>query len=120
MATIVIATGDAALYSTLSAEIEGQGHAVEWATDGKDAHEAVLASQPALVFLDLTLTVFNGLETAAMLRGDPDVAAELPILLLTDDDLNPHEVEAAGLTALFPKAHGEYELRECLSQLVPS
>lgn len=120
MAVVLIATSDSALAITLSAEIEALGHEPLWEADGHAAHMAALESQPKVVFMDTTLPVHTGLELAALLRADPDLPRELPLLLLTDDAVDPHTLERNGITAVFPKTHEAAALREILVSAVNS
>jgi len=115
MATVLIATMDSLVYDALSAEVSGEGHAVLWATDGKEACDQVLAQHVDFVFLVESLPVFGGFEVVEILRADPDVPAELPIFLLADERVEPHRFERSGFTGQFPKTHGYFELRELLA-----
>lgn len=110
--SVLIATEDSGLYAVLSAEIEALGFEVHWATDGHDALEIALGESPCVVFTDVTLAVFNGMELCEHLRADPLVPRELPIYLLSDDALEPHALERVGVTGVFPKTHGGDALRE--------
>ena len=115
MAKVLIATMDSLVFDTLSAEVAGEGHEVLWASDGKDACDLTLSSEPALVFVEEELPVFDGFEVAQILRGDPDVPRELPIVLLSDEPVEPHRFERSGFTAQFAKTHGYFEVRELLA-----
>ncbi len=114
MAKILLATSDTGLYDILAAEITGEGYALLWAVDGQDAYEQCLAEQPDLMLLDVNTTVFNGFEVCEMLRGDPDVPERLPVLLLTDDEVNPRTLEKLAASACFPKNHLAQELTDAL------
>jgi len=52
------------------------------AADGIQAIEHAKAQQPALIFIDLKMPEINGVETAARLKADRDVA-HIPICLMT-------------------------------------
>lgn len=118
MATILIATIDTTEFDILAAEIEGEGHEVINATDGKDAIDLTLARQPAIVILDAALPVFDGFAVAGLLRNDPDVPRELPLVLLGDEPVEPHVFERSGFTTQFPKDHSHHEVRELLSRYI--
>jgi DNA-binding response OmpR family regulator len=118
MARFLIATLDAALYDALSAEITGEGHDAVWASDGKDACDAAVQERVDAVFVTEELPVFGGFEVVEILRGDPDVPAELPIYLLADNPPEPHRFERAGFTGRFPVRHGYHELRELLAACI--
>ena len=106
---------DSTVLDSLAAEVSGEGHAVLWASDGKDAVDLTLSERPDLLFLEEELPVFNGYEITALLRGDPEVPKALPILLLADGAVEPHRFERSGFTGRFPKTHGYFEVRELLA-----
>jgi len=119
MAKILLATDDAELYAILSAEIEGEGHSCLWAVNGQDAYETATQEQPDAVLLDVALDIFDGFECCAMLREDPDIPKELPILLLSDDALNPKLLERVLASRHFSKTHITHELIDLLADLLP-
>ncbi|HPO15370.1 MAG TPA: response regulator [Candidatus Hydrogenedentes bacterium] len=114
MAVILIATPDATLQSIFAAEINAQGHALLWALDGKEACDLVLSDQPQLVFLDPTLPIFNAFETCRLLRDDPQSPPGLPIIILSDDDVDSRRLNKCQATACFPKTHLENDLRDLI------
>lgn len=116
MARILIASEDMACAEILSAELSGQGHAVTVATDGHDAYERALAEQPEIVFLDIPLQVFNGYEVCRMLRDDPEIPRNLPIICLATPDVKDRLLEKAGFTETIPKQHEAWEIQEILSR----
>ncbi len=117
MATILIATMDSTDYATLAAEIEGEGYDVLWASDGQEAVELTLEHRPAIAFIDSSLALFNGFEVAEILRGDPEVPRDMPLLLFSDEAVEPHRFDAVGFTAQFHKTHSHESVRELLSGL---
>jgi CheY-like chemotaxis protein len=117
MATVLIATEDSTAFSILSAEIEGEGHSALWACDGQEAVDMALEQKPSLVLLDASLPVYSGFEVVEMLRADPEIPRSLPVLLLTDEAIDPHRFEQAGFTEQFPKTHDHHVMREVLSRL---
>lgn len=118
MAKIVLATSDTRLYDVFSAEIAAFGHEVFWASTGQEAYELVLTQAADAVLLDMQLPVFNAFETCEMLRGDPEVPAKLPVVLLTDEDIDPHKFERSRLSLVFPKTHLAQALNEALVSLL--
>ena len=115
---VLLATADSTLAAQFQAELESMGFTVLEAADGSDALVAAGNSNPKLMLLDDTLPVFDGLTLAAMLRADPDLPAEVPLLLLAARDVEPHALDAAGVDAVFPKAHGAADLRERVTDLL--
>lgn len=116
MATILIATMDSSEFAILSAEVEGEGHGVLWASDGKEAVDLVLTHSPAIAFVSSALPVYDGFEVAKILRGDPDVPRDLPLLLLSDEAVEPHRFEQSGFTEQFPETHAHHDVREVLAR----
>lgn len=119
MAKIVVACEDEVVRATLCAEIDGERHEVLDVYDGYEAYQRTLDDQPDLVILDAVLPVFSGLETCDMIRADPEIAAELPIIFLLSEDTNIRTLEKAGATDYLPRAHGIHELRDLLAKYLP-
>ena len=120
MAQILIATEDYREYETLSAEVEGEGHEALWASDGQEAVDLTLSRLPAMVFIDIKLPIFTGLEVVEMLRQDPDVPRALPVLVLCDDPMEPHLFERSGFSEQFSKKHAYQDVRELLAKYASS
>lgn len=70
------------LRSGLSVALSAAGYAVESAPDGLAALQAVSASRPDLVVLDLRMPVMDGFATLARLRADPQTA-DIPVVVAT-------------------------------------
>ncbi len=116
MARILVATSDTKLYDTLDAELSGDGHEVVWGAEGNEAYQLALSAPPDLVFLDQHLSVFDGFEVCGLLRGDPEVPRELPVILLSDEEIDPHRLEKVRATCRFPKTHLVQELRDLIAK----
>lgn len=116
MARILVASEDMACAEILAAELGGQGHAITVASSGYEAHQRALAEQPEIVFLDIPLQVFNGYEVCRMLRDDPEIPKNLPIICLTTPDVKDRLMEKAGFTEAIPKQHEAWEIQEVLSR----
>ncbi|MCC6145622.1 MAG: response regulator [Candidatus Hydrogenedentes bacterium] len=114
---IVVGTEDGRLADILAGEIEAEGFAVAWCTSGQDVLDTVLAHSVAAVFLDGPLAVFDGYTTSTLLRDDPDVAPDLPVILLCATEPDRRRVERAGFSHVLPHAHSRQDVRELLSGL---
>jgi len=114
VATIVLADDDISCTEVMNVALTAEGHEVIEALTGKDAIEAVLEHQPDLVFLDVMMPVFDGFEACAMLRNDPDVSKNLPIVLLTSLEVDRKKMHEVGATDYLPKRHMITELRDLL------
>ncbi len=118
MATVLIATPDAALYTIFAAEISAEGHDILWALDGNEACARTLSEQPQVVFLDRSLPIFNGFEVCRQLRNDPQCPPSLPIILLSDDAIDSRQLAKVGATGCFPKTHLGADARDLIVKLL--
>lgn len=114
MAKILIAGEDLAAIMNVEGTVEGEGHEVFSETNGLDAHQTALAQQVDLVFLEVSIPVYNGFETCAMIREDPEIDSNLPIVFLTTDPVDAKKMEEVGATDQLPKNHLSVELQEML------
>lgn len=114
MARILIADDDSSAFEVMSVALAADGHEVLYAADGQEAYQKTLEAKPDLVFLDVMMPVFDGFETCRMLRDDPDVPAELPIVFLTSVDTVSKKFEEAGGTDYLPKRHMIQDLQDLL------
>jgi len=112
MARILLADEDYECLGRMGAALTGDGHEVIEVYTGKDAFDTVLEQQPDLVFLATKLAVFNGFEVCEMLREDPDVPKELPIVILYTADPDTRQLERIGATDALAKNHMVVELRD--------
>ena len=80
---ILLVEDDARMRALVRRGLAEHGHRVEVATTGPDAVDAVLASPPEVIVLDLMLPGFDGVEVVRRLRTQ-DV--RVPVLMLTARD----------------------------------
>ena len=118
MAKILVAGEDMRVQDQMVATIEAEGYATVTANDGFEAQESALRERPDLILLEAKMAVFNGFETAAALREDPDIGAEIPIVLITDEDVDPHKIERCQITEVFPKTHGSIQFLDMVIRLL--
>jgi twitching motility two-component system response regulator PilH len=100
--------------ANIEGTIAGEGHEVLTATDGLDAYTITLEKQADLVFLEVSMPVFNGFETCTMIRDDPEIDQDLPIVFLTNAPVDAKTIEQVGATDQLPKTHLSVELQEML------
>ncbi len=82
---ILIADDEAHLRLLISQtleELEDEGVELLTAANGEDALAAILAEQPALVFLDVMMPKMNGFDVCRAVKQDPALAG-IHIVLLT-------------------------------------
>ena len=73
-----------------------EGFRVEFATNGQDAVDKALALQPDVIFMDVSLPVFDGWEATRRLRAD-ERTKKIPVVMLTAfglESARAHVVEA--------------------------
>lgn len=97
------------------------GYEVEEAIDGRDALEKVLALQPDLVVIDLSLPSIDGREATRRLKADPRTMT-IPVLILTGHLLLETEQSAleAGADAYVAKPCLPEELADRIEKLLGS
>ena len=86
MTTVLVVDDEPKIVQLARDDLEHAGFAVETASDGQKALDAVRSQHPDLVVLDLGLPGLDGLEVTRRLRQ----AGDLPIVMLTarDDELD--------------------------------
>ena len=119
MLSVVVATDDLRIWETFAAEIEGAGCQAHWAADGLEALQRVASQSAHLIFLDLGITVVSAWDCCETLRGDPEVAADLAIYILTDDEVNPHTRDHKGATGIMAKTPAAGEIGDILPNPAP-
>lgn len=89
------------------------GFQVEEAENGAEAVRMARAFPPALVLMDLTMPVLDGLGATEQLKADP-LTAPVPILAISADLMSsaPQSALAAGCDAFLPKPIRAAHLRE--------
>ena len=85
---IVVADDDPVLRALLQLKLEGEGHNVTLACDGREALDLVSTDRPDLLVLDVAMPGIDGLELTRQLRERPE-SKDLPIVLLTGRDTDP-------------------------------
>lgn len=110
---ILVVDDDRAVRESLRRSLEFNGYQVDLATDGAQALEAIVASRPDALILDVMMPRLDGLEVARRLRSTGD---DLPILVLTARDTVSDRVSGldAGADDYLPKP---FALEELLARL---
>ena len=112
MAKILLAGEDQMTLDNMEATLSGEGYEVITAATGLEAYETTLSENPDLVFLEVNMPVFNGFETCEMIREDPEIPKNLPLVLIADDDVPAKKIEQYEVTDQLPKNHLSIELCE--------
>ncbi len=82
MPTILVVDDHEEIREALAEILEEEGHKVVQAVDGLDALEAITASRPDVILLDIAMPGMDGLETLRRLKDRPDCAT-LPVIMVT-------------------------------------
>jgi len=108
MARILVVDDDPKTVSTITLDLENDGHDVVQATDGMRALSAIRNHDPELIVLDLMLPHVDGLHIAQLVRMDSDV----PIVMLTAKTMEDDTLAgvAAGADDYLPKRFSPREL----------
>ncbi len=114
MLRVLIAYKDGAALEILSLEAQAEGYEVVEATDGQEAYDAALARPPDIVFVEPELDVFDGYELCGMLRGDPDIPDDVPVVFIVTEEFDSAKFKQAKGTATLTKTHTQEQLREVL------
>jgi CheY-like chemotaxis protein len=83
--------------------LEGEGFAIEEASDGDMALEMVRADPPDLVFLDLNIPGVSGTDVLRALKGDPATAAVSVIIVTATGEEGRERVIRLGADEYFTK-----------------
>ncbi|MGJ9373251.1 response regulator transcription factor [Nesterenkonia sp. CF4.4] len=120
---ILLVDDEPALLRSVARSLRFEGYAVTTATDGSEALEALAATRPDLVILDLMLPTLGGLEVCRRIRAAGEV---VPVLMLTARDAVTDRVAGldAGADDYLPKPFAYEELlarlRALLRRSVPA
>ena len=80
MASILIVDDESNVRRMLSRLLESEGHAIAQAANGREALEAIRASEPDVVLLDLVMPELDGIQTLTRLT---DERPELPVIMMS-------------------------------------
>jgi CheY-like chemotaxis protein len=100
---LLVVDDSAVVRAKLRKLLEGGGHKVDVARDGREALALLAAGRYALMVTDLEMPTMSGFELIAAVRGSVGLTA-LPIVAITGhDDLEPYRQRLPGLAGLFRK-----------------
>ncbi len=81
MENILVVDDEASVVEVISLYLKREGFKVQTARDGREALDAIQATPPSLVVLDLMLPKVAGMEIMRRLRDDP--TSNTPVIMLT-------------------------------------
>ncbi len=116
---ILIADDEPNIVISLEFLMKREGHEVTIARDGQQALDAIRASRPDLVLLDVMMPIKTGFEVLQELRADEAIAAT-KVLMLTAKGRETDTAKgiALGADAYMTKPFSTKELAERVRQLL--
>jgi len=101
---ILAVDDEAHILHVVTMKLSNAGFDTVTAQDGDEALEAFMAERPDLVITDLQMPHMTGLEFATALRQEHNIH-DVPVIMLTARgfDLDPSEMEAAGISDVLEK-----------------
>lgn len=96
--TILIANGDEWSIRSLETVLDPVGYVVVRAFDLEQALDAALHTRPDAVLLDIDLSGRSGVDLCRMLRSQPEIRSNTPLLVTTIDTIT-HATRVAALKA---------------------
>ncbi len=118
MAVILIVSSDAEVVSMVSGTVESLGHTPLPLFTTENVVEDVVLNNVAMVLLSESLVPYSGWETCELLRGDPTVPRDIPILMLTEGRGNIRRLEKAGFNGTLDPDTATAEVGEEFSRLL--
>ena len=91
---ILIAEDDPFISRMYETKLSRAGYNVTIKNNGRDALEAIKASQPDLIMLDINMPELSGFDVLAALKGDGFDLSTLKILILTNSSNAEHRTLA--------------------------
>ena len=108
---ILVVDDDGPIIMLMRSLLREFGYEARTATSGAAAVEAARAEAPDLVLLDKNMPGMSGGDVIRALRSDVGLA-EVPILVLTGDPLDPREIEELGANGTVQKPFDLQDLME--------
>ncbi|MEX0760943.1 MAG: response regulator [Dehalococcoidia bacterium] len=114
MYKVLVVDDSADIRLLLGKTLKSAGYAVVEATDGDEVVSAVLAHEPDIILMDVSMPRMDGFRALALLKKDARTRS-MPVLMVTakghPDDLETARSLGAHDYINKPWAHGEVELR---------
>lgn len=96
--TFLCVDDSATLRKIVSISLQGLGHTVVEAENGKQALEKLDGIKPDCIVLDINMPEMNGIEFLTAKSKNPTIAS-IPVIVLTTQDEAPLRSQAMGLGA---------------------
>lgn len=95
---------DQDIRSSIIEVLEDEGIPIQWAANGAEAMEKLLAaeSKPALILLDLRLPIKDGFQFRSEQMSNPRLA-DIPVVVISADGKLEEKTEHLGISGLLKK-----------------
>ncbi|MEX1022277.1 MAG: response regulator [Dehalococcoidia bacterium] len=118
---VLVAEDEESVRAMLGIALRAAGFDSVLCIDGQDALERLEAGlEPDLLLMDIRMPRMGGVELARQVRQQRRWDL-IPVIAMSaySDDLQEHEIKAAGADAFLPKPFSIADLRSMLSSMLP-
>ena len=116
---IVVADDEAHIRNVVSLKLRNAGYDVLTAVDGEEALDLCIAEMPDLLITDYQMPYMTGADVCRELRSR-DETRRIPALMLTARgfDIEPEEMQQAGIAAVLAKPFSPREVLDKVADLL--
>jgi hypothetical protein len=116
MSIILIATNDTQVASVMIGTIEAIGHTPLTVSTTENIVEDVVLNEAAMVLVAEDLEPYSGWDVCELLRNDPGVPSELPVLMLVRGPGNLRKLEKFGFSGTLDPGRSSAEVGDALQR----
>ena len=118
---ILVADDEAHILHIVRMKLSNAGYEVLTAVDGQEAIEIFLSEGPDLLITDYQMPGMTGLELCRQIK-ECGAMSVIPVVMLTsrEFDIEPGEIQRAGITTILAKPFSPRELLAKVEQLLNS
>ena len=98
MASVLIVGEDIGHVDFMETSIGALGYEVDTLYESIEAQDAAIGKQYALILLDAKMSGLTGYELCTILRGDPEIDNDLPIVMFDNGFLDEGKLKSCGIT----------------------
>lgn len=113
---ILVVEDELSMQRALKIKLEQEGFGVDTAADGQQALDAMRASVPDLVLLDLIMPKLDGINVLREMKKD-DVLRNVPVIILTNLSTGDKVAEAMQLGTFDFLVKANYSLEDVLRKV---
>jgi CheY-like chemotaxis protein len=116
---VLVADDNAINQRLLTALLEGAGHSVGVAANGRQAVEAVMREQFDIVLMDVQMPVMDGIQAVKHIRALPPPKCDVPVIAVTADALHGavERYRSVGMDSYLSKPLSASDLYRSINEL---